>query len=110
MLARPPRRGMRMLDATLYAARHKATKQQRQNKTLFSDIAMGAFRGKKKGKEKKKVPPPPTTHIRKGFLKKKVKFVKGAGNWRLNLGAQTWVRPHTVSICTRPTLASAQAL
>ena len=40
----PPRCGMQMLNADLYAARHKAAEHRSQNKKLFSDIAMGAFR------------------------------------------------------------------
>ena len=35
-----PRRGMQMLNANLYAARHKAAKQQNQNKKIFIDIAI----------------------------------------------------------------------
>ena len=40
----PPRCGMQMLNAALYAARRKAAEQQSQNKKLFSDITIGAFR------------------------------------------------------------------
>ena len=36
--------GMQMLNANPHAAKHKAAKQQSQSKTLFSDIARGAFR------------------------------------------------------------------
>ena len=43
----PPCCGMQMLNANLYAARHKAAKQQNQNMKLFSDIAIGAFRVEK---------------------------------------------------------------
>ena len=32
---------------------------------------------------------PPPTHIRKRFLGKKIKFIKGARNWRWILGTQT---------------------
>ena len=40
----PPRCGMRKLNANLHAARPKAAEQHRQTRTLFSGIAMGAFR------------------------------------------------------------------
>ena len=40
----PHRSGIQMLNADLHAARRKAAKHQSQNKRLFSDIAMGAFR------------------------------------------------------------------
>ena len=33
-----------MLNANLYGAKHKAAKQQSQNKKVFSNIAIGAFR------------------------------------------------------------------
>ena len=39
-----PLRGDTNVNANLYSARHKATKQESQNKKLFSDIAISAFR------------------------------------------------------------------
>ena len=38
-------------------------------------------------------PPPPPTHIRKLFLRQKMKFIKGAGNLRPNFGTQTLTPP-----------------
>ena len=35
---------MQMLNADLYTAEHKVAKQRNQNKRLFSDNAIGAFR------------------------------------------------------------------
>ena len=37
--------------------------------------------------------PHPPTHIRKSFLRNKLKFTKGARIWRLILGTQTFFCP-----------------
>ena len=48
-----------MLNAELYVAKHKATNQESQNKKLFSDIAIGAFR--EKTIDTHKITPPPAS-------------------------------------------------
>ena len=44
----------------------------------------------------------PPTHIRKFFLRKKMKFIKGARTWRSILGTQTFFWPLTPPLCDIP--------